>query len=452
MARDAEIRFRTVVSRVAHPPIGEAAFWVVQAMVVVMAGIHLFVDLQSSISGGSFPTGVPVDLLLIPVGYAALRYGLSGSAATALWAVLLWLPDLALPGGRGHPEDDVVELSLVVGFAVFAGIYVEREHLERARAAALEEEQRAAERRFAADLVHAQEEERRRIARELHDDPLQRLIQLARHLEDAGPEVGGSSALAGQPDARAGEPDARSGEPDARSGQPNARSGEPNARSGQPDARDELLDIVRSLRDLTRSLRPAGIDELGFVAALRGLLEDVEAAEGLHFVLDVTGEVVRLAPDAELSLLRIAQEAVSNAVRHAGASRLSVAVDFGGDSLSLTMADDGCGFDAGVESRPEAGHFGLLHMRERARLMGGSLDVRSSRGGGTVVAVTVPLAGADGAGADGAGADGAGALSAGVHGSAARGPARTGLAPKGRPPSPSEVRPASPAPGPVHLA
>ncbi len=398
MARDAEIRLRTVVSRVAHPPLGEASFWVVQAMVVVMAGIHLFVDLQSSTSEGSFPTGVPVDLLLIPVGYAALRYGLSGSAATALWAVLLWLPDLALPDGRGHPEDDLVELALVVGFAVFAGIYVEREHLERARAAALEEEQRAAERRFAADLVHAQEEERRRIARELHDDPLQRLIQLARHLEDAGAEVGGSSALAGEPDARAGEPD--------------ARAGAPNARSGEPNARDELLDIVRSLRDLTRSLRPAGIDELGFVAALRGLLEDVEAAEGLHFVLDVTGEVVRLAPDAELSLLRIAQEAVSNAVRHAGASRLSVAVDFGGDSLSLTMADDGCGFDAGAQSRPEAGHFGLLHMRERARLMGGSLDVRSSRGGGTVVAATVPLTGAHEVRAHEAGAHEAGAHSA----------------------------------------
>ncbi len=341
----AEIRVREIAARLKHPPVGEPAFWVVQAMVVVLAVLHLVVDLQSSSGQGSFPTGVPVGLLLLPVGYAALRYGLSGSAATALWAILLWLPDLALPGGRGHPDDDVVELALVLGVAIFAGIYVEREHLQRERARALEAESRAAERRFAHQLLRAQEEERTRIARDLHDDPVQRLIQLARHLESGGGY----------------------------------------------GARAELLEVVGRLRELTRGLRPAGIDELGLVAALRGMLDSVEVTENLKTVIDVTGEPVRLPPDTELGLFRIAQEAVGNAVRHAAPSHVTIDVEFGREWLTMAVGDDGAGFDPAEAERRVDGHFGLRGMRERAELIGGTLDVSSSQGRGTVVKAQVPL-------------------------------------------------------------
>jgi signal transduction histidine kinase len=355
-ARQRHLPMRDVLARIRHPPLREPAFWAVQVMVLLLAGLHLLVDLRASLENGSFPTGVPVGLLLVPVGYAALRYGLSGSAATASWATLLWLPDLALPSGRGHPGDDLVELALVLGMAVFAGIYVERERLERARAEALEADRHTSERRFAAELVRLQEQERRRIAQELHDDPLQRLIQLARHLELAD----GSPARPDGPASLAG-------------------------------IREELLDAVNSLRESTRGLRPAGIDELGLVPALRGLLAEAEAESGVQGDLEVTGGIVRAASEVELGLFRIVQEAVRNVVRHAGATRLRILVTFDDEVLSVEVFDDGRGFDPETVRLHRDDHFGLLGMSERARLLGGDVELRSVRGEGTWVTATVPL-------------------------------------------------------------
>lgn len=116
-------------------------------MVLLIAGIHLLVDLHTSIEGGAFPSGLPVALLIIPVGYAALRYGLAGSAATGIWATLLWLPDLLLPHDHGHVGGDIVDLALVDIVAFLFGQRIEAERfaharVERATAAALAVETR----------------------------------------------------------------------------------------------------------------------------------------------------------------------------------------------------------------------------------------------------------------------------------------------------------------------
>src|ERR1035441_4363850 len=75
--------------------------------VVMIAGLHLILDLHVSTETGAFPSGLPVALLIIPVGYAALRYALAGAAATTAWAILLWLPDLLLPSDQGHVGGDL---------------------------------------------------------------------------------------------------------------------------------------------------------------------------------------------------------------------------------------------------------------------------------------------------------------------------------------------------------
>lgn len=447
-----------------HPPVRERTFWIVQAMVVVLAILHLVVDVNSPPSSSDlFPAGLPVAMMLVPIGYAALRYGLSGSAATALWATVLWLPDVLLPGGRGQPVNDVVQLVVLDAVAVLVGLRIERERLERTRAEAAEQEWREAEARYrelfetnsspillvdgegiiratnpaaptaigralvgrriddalhlphdvlldgsesrtvtlgdtpgptrdyrvtvgrvggggrgglyqvvlhdtteerrertearayAAALLRAQEEERRRIAQELHDDPLQTLIQLARRLEGLGA----------------------------------TRDLTPTA-PGLTEARAEVLAVVARLRDVLRGLRPPGLDQLGLVAAVRGMLAELEDETGMVTELQVTGTVRTLAPEVQLGVFRVIQEATRNVVRHAEACRVAVTLAFDDDALDVQIADDGKGFDPAASTGDDTGRFGVLGMRERAGLLGGTFALQSAPGRGTVVGARIP--------------------------------------------------------------
>ncbi|HEV2376403.1 MAG TPA: sensor histidine kinase [Streptosporangiaceae bacterium] len=341
-------RWAAVAHAVLRPPLREAPFWAVQAVVVGLAAAHLVVDWASPPL--TVPAGIPVALLLAPVSYAALRYGLAGSVATAAWGALLWLPDLLLPHDRGHVANDLIELALVMAVAVFVGYHIDSEGRERARA-----------RRFAGLLLQAQEDERKRIARGLHDEPLQLLVALARSLERLEGTPGAGAALVG----------------------------------GLGGARQQTLDVAARLRAVVAGLRPPALEQLGLVAALRGLLASIGESDEVDAELHVTGTEVRLPPDTELAAFRIAQEAVTNVVRHAGTSRLELRLTFANGAMSLCVADHGRGFDlAGLDQRPGGGHLGLLGMRERAALRGGRLTVRTAPGQGTAVEVTFSADGA----------------------------------------------------------
>ena len=457
--RATPVELRAVLRRAAHPPVSEGRFWIIQAMVLVIAGVHLFVDLHVSAETGAFPAGLPVALLILPVGYAALHYGLAGSASTGIWATLAWLPDLLLPKDQGHAGGDLVNLALVLAVAFFFGQHIEAERLADARverataerlaaearyrqlfetnrspilvlddharvsdanpaarallggdvvgrssevlfnaAAALGEqtgrvfylpdgrdyrldlvslpagtgdpstqvifedvtEERSEGRRatrYAELVVEAEEDQRRRLSRELHDEPLQLFLHLARRLES----LGGTPGLPGTVAGSLGE------------------------------ARMQALDAAARLRTLARDLRPPALDELGLAAALSSLLTDVEDEAGLLATFKVTGAEARLAPEIELGAFRIVQEAVRNTLRHAGANHLLVTVGFRTDELALSVSDDGRGFVPDGLGDQGSGHLGLLGMRERTRLLGGDLEVRSAPGQGTVVEATVPL-------------------------------------------------------------
>lgn len=106
--------------------------------------------------------------------------------------------------------------------------------------------------------------------------------------------------------------------------------------------------------------------------------------------LEVTGAEARLPPDVELGAFRIAQEAVRNTIRHAGAREVRVAVGFEPDGLVLVVADDGRGFTP-ESAELTSGHLGLLGMTERASLLGGHLEVHSAPGKGTRVRATLPV-------------------------------------------------------------
>ncbi len=325
---------------VLRPPVHEVGFWVVQAMVAGIAALHLAIDLMSA-EPGAVPAGIPVALLLAPVSYAALRYGLSGSVATAVWATLLWLPDLLLPRDRGHVGNDVIELALVIAVAVFVGYHIDAERLARAQV-----------HRLTALLLQVQEEERRRIAHELHDEPLQLLTHLARSLDRL--ETAPSTAA--------------------------------TLTEGLGEARSQALDIADQLRAVVAGLRPPALEQLGLTVALRGFLADIGETSAVCTDMQVTGEEKRLPPEVELSAFRITQEAINNVIRHAGARKLVLTLAFDAAGLRLRVADDGCGFDPVTVNRlsPSRG-LGILGMRERAEIAGGRLKIRSAPGKGTVV-------------------------------------------------------------------
>jgi two-component system sensor histidine kinase DegS len=157
-------------------------------------------------------------------------------------------------------------------------------------------------------------------------------------------------------------------------------------------ARRLLDETGEQLRHLSHELRPSVLDDLGLVPALEFLAEGVERRTGMR--VRVQGEIDgRLTSDIELAVYRIAQEAINNALRHAGESpTVTMSAEMREDCLHFVIADDGAGFD--VEDVLADKHrytLGLVGMRERAVAFGGACRIESRPGGGTTVELKVPL-------------------------------------------------------------
>lgn len=213
---------------------------------------------------------------------------------------------------------------------------------------------------YAALVIRAQEDERRRLSRELHDDTAQALIALSRGLE----------ALA-----------------DSRS----AGRAQTNDARWVEDLRELADRSLESVRRACRDLRPSILDDLGLAAALDWLAEG-SIQRGLPCTLRVAGTSFPVPGEAELVFFRIAQEALTNAWRHAQASRAEVLLAYEPGRLRLCVRDDGQAFDPSQARRHgSSGGLGLLGIRERASLVGAELDITSTPGQGTTVEVCLAL-------------------------------------------------------------
>jgi signal transduction histidine kinase len=219
---------------------------------------------------------------------------------------------------------------------------------------------RDAIRRYVGALTGAQEEERRRLARELHDQTVQSLIALDQHAQIA------LMAL---------------------------RPGSPDATARLTELRQLTAGLLDELRRVIRGLRPIYLEDLGLLAALEILAGETQTATGTPVVIETVGVPLRLAPEREIAVFRIAQEALSNVERHAQAGHVDLKVEFRPGHFLLTIGDDGRGFAVppALADLAAADHYGLLGMHERAELIGASLDLRSSPDAGTTVTLDVPL-------------------------------------------------------------
>jgi two-component system sensor histidine kinase UhpB len=153
--------------------------------------------------------------------------------------------------------------------------------------------------------------------------------------------------------------------------------------------------VAESLRLLSHGLHPSVLQHIGLVAALQAHCAEVERQHGVQVKFFSEGEVEPASRLVALSLFRIAQEALRNTARHGRAQHATVSLARTSRELSLTVTDDGQGFDVAAARRNDG--IGLVSMEERSRLVQGQVSIRSQRGNGTTITVRVPAHVADNA-------------------------------------------------------
>lgn len=210
-------------------------------------------------------------------------------------------------------------------------------------------------------LINAQEEERRRIARELHDDFSQQIAVLSLSVAKLKRDISESEFV---------------------------------LREGMDQLHHKLVKLAESVRHLSHQLHPAVLEHSGVTAALRSYCSEFASISGVNVTLETDDTFADLPPAVASCVYRIAQEALQNVARHSGAKNARVELRRSNGSLCFAVSDSGRGFLPG-EAGPEPG-LGLVSMKERARLVHGTVYVESEPNRGTKLRITIPLSGSAG--------------------------------------------------------
>lgn len=231
-----------------------------------------------------------------------------------------------------------------------------RDISERKRRQQQLERSRKLLRDYARHVTDVQEEERTAIAREIHDELGQSLTALGLQLQEL--------------------------------------RGHTEEGDDEREKLDESLELLRStigqVRDLSTSLRPSTLDDLGLWKSLEQLTREFEETTGLAAEFDIDGPPGEMDPQRQIHVYRVVQEALTNVARHADAEAVRLEVHATDEGWLVRVLDDGVG--PGSDPLDDAGGHGLVGMRERARLLGGDLDLEERPGGGTEVALSLPFA------------------------------------------------------------
>lgn len=217
---------------------------------------------------------------------------------------------------------------------------------------------RAGVRQYVADITQSQEEERKRIARELHDDTVQSLIAIGQRIE----------LIKGTLD-------------------------DPiETRTRLNELRTMVTGAIASVRQFSRDLRPLALEDLGLVAAMQYLVNQLAQSEGVDVDFNVEGTAEGLPPDKEVAIYRILQETLNNVKKHAHATEVKVLAQFTNKQITLTVEDNGRGFivPASITDFATSGSFGVMGLQERAQLFGGNIEVESQPDEGTIVRLVMP--------------------------------------------------------------
>jgi len=329
------------VARIGHYPQGRGLL----GEVILADGPIRLSDLGADPRACGFPAQHPPmrSFLGVPVRVGERRFG-----------------NLYVTEKHGGGQFDEEDERLVVTLAAFAAAAIEGALLvatERELAAA--QERSRAQQEMLARVIDAQEAERARVARDLHDQIGQSLTSVLLGLRLVDGSLSG------------------------------AAPGLDDARDHTEEVRALVAQALDEVRQLAFELRPTVLDDVGLVAAVRRLARDLSDRSGVQvdLVLDGLDDDTRLPPEVETVVYRVVQEALTNAARHAQASRAAVEIAVGGQGARARIVDDGVGFDVGDGPLRS---LGLAGMRERASLVDGHLDIVSTLGEGTTVMLEVP--------------------------------------------------------------
>lgn len=211
------------------------------------------------------------------------------------------------------------------------------------------------------EIIKAQEDERKRIAREIHDDVSPNLLLLIQRIDAlcCSNKVKTSDWMKMQ----------------------------------MEHLRCQTVEGLESLRRIAQDLRPRILDDLGLIAALEWLADNMIINHGVEAQVEISGERCDLPSEVQLLIFRIVQEALNNIRKHSKATIAIINIDFSPSSIDLVISDNGKGFviPDRIGEMPASGKLGLAGMQERAQLLGGSVDIESEPEQGSKVTIHVPL-------------------------------------------------------------
>jgi signal transduction histidine kinase len=359
--------------------VGVVEAWTLDEVHGSSAGISAFVVLACAalLARRRFPFAGPAAAVVL-IGVQALIWDHSVGYSFATFVIALIaaaLFGMAGPNWRGFgglvivalvielvvwrdPEGDPSDLFFVVPLAGFAWLVGFAFHERTRRTIELEERAERLERERETEARTAVAEERARIAREMHDVVAHSLSVMVVQAEAAEAMIDADPERARRP----------------------LRAVQETGRGALAELR-RMLGVLREMAEEGPALAP----QPG-LAGLDALVEQVRAA-GLPVTVRIEGEPRPLPPGIDLSAYRIVQEGLTNALKHAGPARAEVLVAYGGDELALRVSDDGRGHDPDADG---AGH-GLVGMRERVALYGGTLEAGPAPGGGFALSARLPL-------------------------------------------------------------
>ncbi len=255
-------------------------------------------------------------------------------------------------------KDGTVKTVMMSTTAIMSrGIIQGFEHV--ARDITQEKQQQENVQSYIQQITIAQEEERKRISRDLHDDVSPDILILIQKLDNLAAT---------------------------------SRLKLATVKEKLQDLRSQAVTALEALRATAQGLRPRIIDDLGLVAAVEWIAEELEKDQGIKVAVEASGMERPLSPEARIVLFRIAQEALNNIRKHSHASQVNIRIKGDDDAITMTVSDNGQGFEVPgrAEEMVSAGRLGLMGMHERARLLDGNLEIKSTAGHGTELTVTLP--------------------------------------------------------------
>ena len=291
-------------------------------------------------------------LFLVPIIYAAVVFSWQGALVTFLLALVSVLPITLDIWSTSSLITNMILLLLPLFVASLVAFELARRRRERKHFAEREAERRV----YISKILESQENERLRIAQEIHDDTMQTLLVIANRAQNLIPSGKGDMA---------------------------------EVEKGAEWIRDSTLQAIEELRRTSLDLRPSVLDDLGLVPALRWLVDNMNESSDVKTHITIKGAKRKLLPEAEVTIFRVVQEALNNIKRQSNAKKATVLLEFNAASLKIIVKDDGKGFRTPrkFDRLAAKGKLGLIGMRQRIDLLGGTLKIRSKLGEGTLLSI-----------------------------------------------------------------